>query len=215
MPPFLQNIFPTPLLIGHSTDLAVRSEIITRAYQLRAGLTRGNLVSEQWDLSGSSSDPQDFATHGVTSFNSTEWLNHLPEWDTVTAFIRDFAGSMISSVDGSPRLELQNLWTTIYPPGAFVPEHVHSHSTLSGVFYAKAEPQCGEIVFSDPAWVAKTMSGPQLKGRYPETATKFKIAPEPGLMVVFPAWLPHRTLPNQSGEDRIMVSFNMSMDRVE
>ena len=154
MSTFLQNIFATPILKGHSSNQAIPLEIVTRAYQLRAGMTQGKLVSDQWELGINSSDPQDFATHGVTSFNSTESLNQLPEWNTVTAFIEDFAGTMISSIEPAGNIKLINMWTTIYPPGAFVPEHIHSNSLFSGVFYAKAEPQCGETVFHDPAWVS-------------------------------------------------------------
>jgi len=202
---FLQNIFETPMLKGHSNNQAMALEIVTRAYQLRAGLTQGNLVSEHWDLGSNSSDPQDFATHGVTSFNSTESLHLLSDWDNVTAFIEDFAAAMLSSI-GCDDVKITKMWTTIYPQGAFMPEHVHSNSIFSGVFYAKAEPQCGEIVFHDPAWLAKTM---YLKDGYDSHNTKYKITPETGMMLIFPGWLPHRTLPNRSGEDRIMISFNL------
>jgi len=202
---FLKNIFETPILKGSSSNQAMALEIVTRAYQLRAELTQGRLVSDHWDLDSRSSDPQDFATHGVTSFNSTESLNLLPEWNTVTAFIEDFAVTMLKSI-GADDAKISNMWTTIYPQGAFVPEHVHSNSLFSGVFYAKAEPLCGEIVFHDPAWIAKTM---HLKDGYDSHKTKYKITPETGMMLIFPGWLPHRTLPNRSGEDRIMISFNL------
>ena len=206
MNPFLKNIFATPLLMGTSSNQSIQLEITTLAYGLRAGLTRGKLVSDHWNQGSSSSDPQDFATHGVTSFNSTESLNQLPEWNTVTAFIEDFAGTMISSIEPAGNIKLINMWTTIYPPGAFVPEHIHSNSLFSGVFYAKAEPQCGKTVFHDPAWVSKTMC---LKDGYDSHKTKYNITPEPGMMLIFPGWLPHRSLPNCSTEDRIIVSFNL------
>ena len=206
MSTFLQNIFPTPILVGRSSNQSIQSEISTLAYQVRAGLTRGNLVSEHWDLAESSTDPEKFATVGVTSFNSVESLNSLPEWDDVTKFINDFAGTMVCSI-GAYNIELTNMWTTIYPPGAFVPEHVHSNAVFSGVFYAQAALECGDIVFHDPAWVAKTMHRSE---ECPPTYTKHRIAPEAGLMVIFPGWLPHRSLPNQSNEDRIIVSFNLA-----
>lgn len=209
--PFLQNIFSTPLLMGHSDTESIRSEIIRLAYELRSGLSQGNLVSESWDKAISSSDPDDFAREGVTSFNSTESLNLLPEWNNVTEFIKDFAGVMTKSMGSTATYELANMWTTVYPPGAFVPEHVHTNSRLSGVFYAKVEPNCGEIVFVDPSWVAKTMSCPVMQGKYPDVPTKYVVIPEPGLMLLFPSWLPHKSLANRSQEDRIIVSFNMTI----
>ena len=205
MSTFLENIFATPILKGHSSNQAIPLEIVTRAYQLRAGMTEGRLVSNQWDLGCSSSDPQDFATHGVTSFNSTESLNQLPDWNTVTAFIEDFATVMLASI-GSHDIKLTKMWTTIYPQGAFIPAHVHSNSVYSGVFYAQADPLCGETVFHDPAWVSKSMC---LKDGHTGPGLKYKVTPEPGLMVIFPGWLPHLSLPNRSTQDRVVVSFNL------
>ena len=206
MSKFLENIFATPILLGRSSNHAMPLEIAARAYQLRDGLTQGNLVSEHWDQAEHSSDPRDWARAGVTSFGSTESLNLLPEWANVTAFIEDFAAEMTSSI-GAHDLKLTNMWTTIYPQGAFVPEHVHSNSVFSGVFYAQAAPQCGETVFHDPAWVTKTM---YLKPGSRSPDTKYRITPEPGLMVIFPGWLPHRSLPNRSTQDRVVVSFNLA-----
>jgi len=102
------------------------------------------------------------------------------------------------------------MWTTIYPPGAFVPEHVHSNALLSGVFYARAPESCGNLVFKDPSYVAKTMFLRKV-GDFPSVATMHVIDVKTGSMVLFPAWLPHQTEANESKEDRIIVSFNLNM----
>ncbi len=192
--------------MGSSSNDAILLEITTRAYQLRSQLSEGRLVSDDWNLGASSSDPQAWATHGVTSFSTIDSLHQLPDWHTVTAFIEDFAATMLGSI-GAYNLKLTNMWTTIYPQGAFIPEHVHSNSVFSGVLYAQANPLCGETVFHDPAWVSKTM---YLKEGHRGPDTKYHVTAETGLMVIFPGWLPHRSLPNRSSQDRIIVSFNLA-----
>ena len=208
---FLTHIMSTPILSGRSDFEPIREELNSLAYSLRDNLTTGSLVSEAWDKSVKSSNKEDFLKSGVTSFNSDERLFDKPEWANVSAFIFDFARTMLSSVGPDSRpFHLINMWTTIYPPGAFVPEHIHSNSFISGVFYSKAPEGCGDIVFHDPSWVAKTMFlNTSKEPRFPYVETKHAVKPEEGLMVLFPSWLPHRSLPNTSNEDRIIVSFNI------
>ena len=212
---FLKPIFQTPLLIGKADCQEVCDEVVRLAYGLREGLSEGSLVSGEWDRGTKSSDKTDYLKYGVTSFNSTQDLAEKPEWDNVTRFIHEFSGMMIASVsNGSVQHGLINMWTTIYPTGCFVPEHNHSNSLLSGVFYAKAPENCGDIVFSDPAWVAKTMCMHKSMPDFPGVSTKQSEKPEDGLMILFPSWLPHKTLPNNSNEDRIIVSFNIGFSDV-
>jgi uncharacterized protein (TIGR02466 family) len=217
MSEYIKSIFATPLLIGQARDSEVVCEEITNlAYDLRANLKEGSLVSDGWDRGARSTRQEDFAKSGVTSFNSTSDLFNDPKWVNITKFIYGFAETMIHDVDpDKSKFFIINMWTTIYPTGAFVPEHIHSNAYLSGVFYAKAPPDCGDIVFHDPAWIAKTMQlRSTAKASFPAILTKQGITPEAGKMILFPAWLPHRSMPNNSPDDRIIVSFNIGFDDV-
>ncbi len=212
---FLKPIFQTPLLIGKADCAGVCEEVSRLAYELRDSLNNGSLVSDEWDRGEKSSNKVDYLRSGVTSFNSTEDLYKLPGWESATEFIYNFAQTMIESVDESRTpFHIINMWTTIYPPGTFVPEHAHSNSILSGCFYAKAPKDCGEIVFHDPSWVAKTMFMTNNVPVFPNVETKYTQEVEEGMMILFPSWLPHRTYANRSTEDRIIVSFNLGFKDV-
>jgi uncharacterized protein (TIGR02466 family) len=210
MKPFLRNIFPTPLLVGASDVPEVCQKICDLAYAFKKSAQDASLVSEQWQRGTRSSKQEDFDKKGVTSFNSGSLIDD-PQWREVVAFIYSFASTMIQSVNNTPaKPAFIAMWTTIYPPGAFVPEHVHSNALLSGVFYAKAPANCGNIVFKDPASVAKTMFIRKMR-EFPTVDTTQVHEVKTGSMVIFPAWLPHFTEINESDEDRIIVSFNLNM----
>jgi hypothetical protein len=211
---FIQHIFGTPLLVGTSTDTDIRTKICNLAYDFRKTANDASLVSDKWNTGGKSSNPDDFDKFGITSFTSGS-LTDRPEWQEVCGFIYNFAEEMVRSVNNNAdQMILLNMWTTIYPPGAFVPEHIHSNSLLSGVFYAKAAPDCGDTVFGDPAYVAKTMSIYKMR-QFPTVDTQYAVPAEEGKMVIFPAWLPHQSKPNLSGEDRIIVSFNIGLQEYD
>ena len=202
------------MLAGVSDNTEICSKICQLAYKFRENATEAGLVSDKWNYAAKSSSQEDFRKDGVTSFNSGSLLDN-PDWVEATTFIYDFASNMIQSVNNTGAIpSIINMWTTIYPPGAYVPEHIHSNSLFSGVFYAKTPEHCGNLVFKDLAAVAKTMHIHRIR-EFPTVDTMYVHKVKEGGMVLFPSWLPHWTQPNESNEDRIMVSFNINMKDLE
>lgn len=104
-------------------------------------------------------------------------------------------------------LKLQ-AWVNISPPGAWNRVHVHPGCHLSGVYYARTPPRCGDIYFRDPR-AAATMLRLPIRQENAFTASEVSMPPEEGRMYVFPAWLEHGVQPNASDSDRVGVSFNV------
>jgi len=84
---------------------------------------------------------------------------------------------------------------------------------MSGVYYVQAEEGASSIVFTDPAWIAKSMLnvGGRSKG-FPFDGVKHHVPVKEHLMILFPSWLPHHTLSNKSVNDRVIISFNLIFD---
>ena len=204
---FILPIFQTPILIGSSDNREIRDKMISLVEKFKDNAENARLVSEDWDHARRSSDKKDFLKSGLTTFGSNNNLLSDPEWNDAVAFLQHFSSSMIGSVTENTDYGMTNMWATLYPKGAFVPQHTHSNSVLSGVFYVKTSENCGNIVFQDPAWVAKIMQ--TRKNHWPACQTKFSVPPEDGMMILFPSWLPHGTEINNSDDDRIIVSFNI------
>lgn len=226
---FRRELFGTPIFCSSTQNPDLADEATKLAYFFKENTddTEG-LVSEQWNKAGRSKDKKDFDKYGVTSFYSRNLVREDP-WKPIGEEILKGCKGMLArdvfekGLTGEKaqeyrsfidHLKISNMWTTIYPKEGYVPYHIHSNYRWSGVFYAKAEPDCGEIIFQDPAWVTKTMTqgcNPDLNPYF----TVYKVLPVTGNLILFPSWLPHSTAPNRSGEDRIIVSFNLYFEDEE
>ena len=214
---FRRDLFPTPVFVGTSNDAETRASIEALSYAYLKKSYEENrpegLVSEGWTDHEITDDPEQKKKKGITSFFN-ENLIHNPDWSGAYDFVLNMAGTMLSEHHSVQGMKIANMWTTIYPEDGFVPEHIHACFSVSGVFYVKAPKNCGDIVFRDPSWVAKTMNVWGSNKTFPHDGTTFSFTPEPGLMILFPSWLPHCTRPNVSGDDRIIISFNLDFGEV-
>tara|TARA_B100000530_G_scaffold330060_1_gene272911 strand:+ start:6367 stop:7161 length:795 start_codon:yes stop_codon:yes gene_type:complete len=226
---FRRDLFGTPIFVAstHNKSLCSRATDLAYYFKENSDCTEG-LVSEEWNKSGRSADKEDWDKYGVTSFYSRNLLREKP-WQPIADELLQGCKGMLARdtlaagplgerneryFDFIETMKISNMWTTIYPKDGFVPYHIHSNYRWSGVFYAKAEPGCGEIVFQDPSWATKTMTqgcNPDLNPYF----TVYRVEPKSGELVLFPAWLPHKSEPNKSGEDRIIVSFNLYFEDEE
>ena len=105
-------------------------------------------------------------------------------------------------------------WVNINPPNAFHTKHCHPKCDIAGVLWVKAPENSGHIIFTSPY---EFMSHREIYSytddfredmKYYETYT---YPPREGAMMLFPSHLQHRVDVNQSNEDRISISFNISI----
>ena len=201
----LQNIFPVPLWMGNFYAKNTNDEILDLVKFFKANIGKAALVGKGWSSKKASDDKDLKDKEGITSFRNCN-LADVPEWLPIK---RAFEGWSNKAVKDSwdVNLVIHNMWTTIYPEQSFIPEHTHAGYLLSGVYYAKAHEGCGDIVFHDPSWVLKSMLNTG-DSTFPINGTIEKRSPKTGDLILFPSWLPHSTEPNETNEDRIIVSFN-------
>lgn len=107
-------------------------------------------------------------------------------------------------------LEITNLWANINYEAYAHHHHHHPNNHVSGVYYAKAAPGAGDIVFHDPRPQAHLME-PAVTAYTPATSAKHSFKPEEGLMLLFPSWLEHSVDPNESGRERVSFAFNLTL----
>jgi uncharacterized protein (TIGR02466 family) len=101
-------------------------------------------------------------------------------------------------------------WININPPGAYNKRHHHidPHIIFSGAYYVVAPKDSGELKFHDPR--GSMIAEDAALGYFYQQPTE-SIAPETGMLWIFPSWLEHEVTPNNSNETRISISFNISI----
>ena len=112
------------------------------------------------------------------------------------------------------KLDYIDSWSMINKKGSWNQIHNHLYSynktrtDLSGVYYVKVpEGDCGNIVFRNPVSSVHGNSFMQLRNH---SSKEWEMRyPKAGLLYIFPAYLDHMVLPNNTDEDRIAISFNM------
>ena len=75
-----------------------------------------------------------------------------------------------------------------------------------------AKENCGDIVFYDPR-PARVYKRPIAKSPNKLNGTVNSIKPEAGMLVLFPSYLDHSVNPNISDKKRIVISFNLSLEK--
>jgi uncharacterized protein (TIGR02466 family) len=99
-------------------------------------------------------------------------------------------------------------WANVNQRGDFNTMHTHPGATWSGVYYvdsggSESASEGTAIQLSDPCPT-------RISGFFPELASStFLFRPEPGLMILFPSYLPHAVPPHRGDRSRISIAFNV------
>ena len=98
-------------------------------------------------------------------------------------------------------------WGVILDEGAYQVPHIHPSAWLSGVYYVALPPALGAdddgtagwIEFGRPYWDFQIRAEPETR----------LIEPDEGLMLLFPSYMFHRTLPFAGSGERISIAFDV------
>lgn len=104
-----------------------------------------------------------------------------------------------------PELTGVHCWGVVLESSGHQSSHIHPTGWLSGVYYPALPAAIGEA--DDPSgWLEFAAPPPELAhGSMPEP---LRIRPREGLLVLFPSFFYHRTVPFESDEERISVAFD-------
>jgi uncharacterized protein (TIGR02466 family) len=110
-------------------------------------------------------------------------------------------------VGASPTTWRLNLWGTLLPAGGHQVPHIHSEGWLSGVYYPQVPtpPSPGD----GPAAGAIEFGLPEVHNRGERPHELRTIVPHEGLMVLFPSYFYHRTIPFEGDSARISLAFDV------
>ena len=157
---------------------------------------------------------------GVKKSNFNGW--HSKSFDLKNENLKNFINQISKNIGAAVNdmgwdleaqiVKITNMWAIINKNKAFNEKHHHGNSSLSAAYYVKAENNSGNIVFFDPRQ-ANVFHHPSAKKANDLNGQVKSITPKAGTLVLFPSYLEHKVEENLSDEERIVVSFNVSLIR--
>jgi len=141
----------------------------------------------------------------------TAWLR-----ECINVTVRDYFAELGMTYD--IRCVLHG-WANINRFGDYHDFHNHPHAYLSGTYYVqvptavenletRSDVRPGQITLYDPRGAINMTA---IKGD-PNVEPEHTIAPKPGMILLWPAFVNHFVHPNLSKQMRISVSFNVMLE---
>jgi uncharacterized protein (TIGR02466 family) len=101
-----------------------------------------------------------------------------------------------------------NIWATILDSGGHQAPHIHTSGQVSGVYYVELPTTLGSSETDDAGWIE--FGRPPQELTLPSEAPTWKVKPQEGLLVLFPSYAYHRTIPFAGGGQRISLAFDVT-----
>ena len=121
-------------------------------------------------------------------------------------------------------IEINESWLIVNENGDENLPHTHPGNWISGVYYIKVPTSniedeiSGDIIFINPNTIDYSIGDDKYWIAPPTDvlSNEYKsIRPSDGMLLLFPSWLWHMVTPNQTDEERIAYSFNISHDSLK
>lgn len=145
------------------------------------------------------------------SFQTDQDLYKYPEFRGLITLIQSALGGVFDYLKiNAEQAAITGCWANVNGPEARHRPHTHPNNLLSGVYYVKTEAGADKITFDDPR-AQNFVICPRFKEATLQNSAEMHLKVREGTLLVFPAWLQHRVGPNDSGSERISVSFNATV----
>jgi uncharacterized protein (TIGR02466 family) len=100
-----------------------------------------------------------------------------------------------------------NSWAVILSDQGYQMSHIHPEAWMSGVYYVKVSEDGMGVGHGEDGWIELGSPTDQVVAKLaPPTR---RVEPRPGLMVTFPSYTFHRTLPFSGQGERISIAFDV------
>ena len=106
-----------------------------------------------------------------------------------------------------PKFWSLNIWAVVLGAQGYQSPHIHSSAWLSGVYYVAVPSSVQTACESNDGWIE--FGRPLFQFRASGEPKMRQVRPGPGVMVLFPSYFYHHTLPSHSDELRISIAFDV------
>lgn len=129
----------------------------------------------------------------------------------LVSLIKTNANNLCEELKVKNQIKISSMWFNVNKKGNY--NNAHSHSGfISGIFYLKTNQKSGKITFRHPSQLHPYfMKDVKVEQYHPAIANEWFFDPSDCEMYLFPSYLEHYVLPNQSEEDRVSFAFNIDI----
>jgi uncharacterized protein (TIGR02466 family) len=188
-------IFPTFLFESIDKEFSYRQDLIDACYSLKSNFSESTRRSNVNGWQSPSYNAQNNPDFFKSDFCKKLWHQFLET-------------SQYLNLRKSYLFYLKDIWININSPGSYNLSHIHPMNYVSGVFYVKVPENSGGITFEN---VLEKNTVLPFYTKNNTLRMVEQIIPEEGKMILFNSYLPHNVEQNNSNEDRISISFNISV----
>ncbi len=223
----MMNLFPVPFQFNSIDKKSIKKleKAVTKEYKLNCDdpethYKADHLVHDLNSLLGFCKNK------GVTSYQSTPNLQLKEEF----AFVNDLIFEACRNWEQQTKcvvetFDISLMWSNIYRPNGYNPEHFHPNSFLSGIICIKdpaSRPKDGvSMTLGGTTFYHPINQNFVISPSVEEEGSPFytpSIRPElkDGMMILFPSWLRHSAMPyfpreEDKEEFRVTLSFNINI----
>jgi len=105
-----------------------------------------------------------------------------------------------------PELDMLYCWGVVMRRQGHQTAHIHPAAWLSGIYYPKV-PEIVDTSSSDEGWLEFGATADEFG--LPASTPSRRIKPSEGLLLVFPSYFYHRTIPFEADQERISIAFDL------
>ena len=193
------TFFPTPMSFFENKNLlsGIKKEILSRK------------------VVGIESEIAKNIKHNLTESNFEFLDKDLHILNDMKAWIYECLKKTINSIQQEKvdyKTSMAGSWYHITKTNGMHESHIHPGCSWCGVFYIQSgDNSSGETVFENPIKSTYIDYGNQ----YLNNLSTVRIKAKDGLLVLFPSYLNHYQSLYKGEEDRIVIAFNASIDKLE
>ena len=141
-----------------------------------------------------------------TALYEMKWL-----YDEMRNLVME-ANQKCSEIDSAFKQHLEksdnldyNIWTNVNEVGSKNVIHSHKGDAWAGIYYVQAE-DTGNLLFHNPANLLNDckFNSPFVRG--------LGIQPKDGMLILWPGWVPHEVVENESNRQRINIAWGINFN---
>lgn len=149
--------------------------------------------------------------NGYCSYNTERNFHKLEQLQTLVKWIelQSLDYWKIIGYDNKQVPGVYEMWANVYKTDSYIESHNHSPIHMTASFYLQMPEGGGNLVFENPLSTLLKHQPYDLDAIRYTNVFDYEVTVNTGDLVIFPGYLTHKTKPNNSNQDRIILGANI------